>query len=187
MTTSCCPSFVHIINKHVPELSENVSTTPSPMVYTARLAKQRYPNAQMVFIGPCLAKKSEAYALNEVEMVVNFEELDAMLLAAELDPGTLKTDESEVQASKQAWGFASSGGVLNAVTSKLPDDIDFRPMVFNGIDSKALKQLKVLKKLGKFNFVEGMSCEGGCVGGCYMSVKPMVAQKRLAALKETLA
>jgi iron only hydrogenase large subunit-like protein len=83
-----------------------------------------------------------------------------------------------VQASKNAWGFAASGGVLEAVKSKLPEDIDIKPTVFNGIDRKALKQLKVLKKTGKFNFVEGMSCEGGCLGGCYMDVKPMVTQKR---------
>jgi len=186
MTTSCCPSFVGMINKHVPELAPNISTTPSPMVYTAQLARQRYPNSQMVFVGPCLAKKSEAFGVNEVEMVINFEELDALLMAAETDPGTLETSDDEVQASKNAWGFAASGGVLEAVKSKLPEDIDVKPTVFNGIDRKALKQLKVLKKMGKFNFVEGMSCEGGCLGGCYMDVKPMVAQKRLEAVKEKI-
>lgn len=156
------------------------------MVYTARLAKQRYPNSQMVFVGPCLAKKSEAFNVNEVELVINFEELDALLMAAEIDPGSLEAADNEVQASKNAWGFAASGGVLEAVKSKLPEDVDIKPTVFNGIDRKALKQLKVLKKMGKFNFVEGMSCEGGCLGGCYMDVKPMVAQKRLEAMKEKM-
>ncbi|MFA9389218.1 MAG: monomeric [FeFe] hydrogenase [Prolixibacteraceae bacterium] len=186
MTTSCCPSFVNIIEKHVPELKEHLSHTPSPMVFTARLSKKKHPNAQTVFVGPCLAKKAESFKVPEVDMVINFEELDAMLMAWKIDPGLLESTTNEIEASGDAWGFAGSGGVLGAVKNKLPFDADIKPLVFNGIDSKALKQLKLIKKQNLYNFVEGMSCEGGCVGGCYMNVKPMVAQKRLLKLKADL-
>jgi [FeFe] hydrogenase (group B1/B3) len=186
MTTSCCPSFVNIIDKHIPTLKEHVSHTPSPMVFTARLAKERHPNAQTVFVGPCLAKKSESYNVEGVDMVINFEELDAMLMATKLDPGMLEVPDYTVDASADGWGFAATSGVLNAVKNKLPEGIDIRPFVFNGLDKKSIKQLALIPKKNEFNFVEGMSCEGGCVGGCYMSVKPMVAQNRLNKLKEQL-
>jgi [FeFe] hydrogenase (group B1/B3) len=186
MTTSCCPSFVKIIEKHTPSLKEFVSHTPSPMVFTARIAKERHPNAQTVFVGPCLAKKSESYRVSGVDMVINFEELDAVLMAAKLDPGTIVIENLAIEASADGWGFASTGGVLQAVKNKLPEGIDIRPMVFNGLDRKSIKQLALIPKKNEFNFVEGMSCEGGCVGGCYMSVKPMVAQNRINKLKEQL-
>ena len=179
LTTSCCPSFVNIIEKHVPTLKDHVSHTPSPMVYTAEIAKKMHPNAQTVFVGPCMAKKAESFKVNGIDMVINFEELDAMLMAAELDPATIKTANSENKASDNAWGFAVSGGVLSAVQSKLPEGIDIKPTLINGLDKKSIRQLSILAKKKEFNFIEGMSCEGGCVGGCYMNVKPMIAQKRM--------
>lgn len=186
MTTSCCPSFVNMIEKHVPTLKSHISHTPSPMVFTAKIAKQKRPNAQTVFVGPCMAKKAESFKVTGIDMVINFEELDALLLAVKLDPGTLEISQKEIETSADAWGFASSGGVLDAVKSKLPIGIDIRPIVINGIDKKSIRQLNLLIKKKEFNFVEGMSCEGGCVGGCYMNVKPMVAQKRIAKLKADL-
>ncbi|MDA3927720.1 MAG: monomeric [FeFe] hydrogenase [Prolixibacteraceae bacterium] len=186
MTTSCCPSFVNMIEKHVPALKNNVSHTPSPMVYTAQLAKLKHPNAQTVFVGPCMAKKAESFKVSGIDMVINFEELDALLMAAKLDPRTLEIDQDESEASKDAWGFALSGGVLQAVKNKLPKDIDLRPIAINGLDKKSIRQLNLLVKKNEYNFVEGMSCEGGCVGGCYMNVKPKVAQKRLLKLKADL-
>lgn len=182
MTTSCCPSFVNMLQKHVPALKNHISHTPSPMVFTADIAKKKHPNAQTVFVGPCMAKKAESFKVEGIDMVINFEELDAMLLAAELDPGTIKLDDTNFEASADAWGFAATGGVLNAVKNKLPEGITIRPIVINGLDKKSMRQLSLIPKKNEFNFVEGMSCEGGCIGGCYMNVKPMVAQKRLSGI-----
>ncbi len=186
LTTSCCPSFVNIIEKHVPSLKDNMSHTPSPMVYTAQIVRERYPNASSVFIGPCVAKKAESFKVGGIDMVINFEELDAMLMASDLDPATINLMDTSVEATGDAWGFASTGGVMAAVKNKLPKNIDLRPVVLNGLDRKSIKQLNLLQKKNEFNFVEGMSCEGGCVGGCYMSVKPNVALKRLNKLKDSL-
>ena len=186
LTTSCCPSFVNIIEKHVPTLKEHISHTPSPMVFTAQIAKERHPNAQTVFVGPCLAKKAESFKVMGIDMVINFEELDAMLLACEIDPATLSPEGQSIAATPEAWGFAGTGGVLEAVKKRLAPEVDIRPLVINGLDKKSIKMLNTLKKGNQYNFVEGMSCEGGCVGGCYMSVKPAVAQNRLKMLKEQL-
>ena len=51
MTTSCCPSYIELVNKHVPEMEKYVSSTRSPMYYTARIAKKKYPDAKVVFVG----------------------------------------------------------------------------------------------------------------------------------------
>jgi [FeFe] hydrogenase (group B1/B3) len=185
MTTSCCPSFVNIIKKHVPELEGCVSSTPSPMVYAAKIAKERYPSSRVVFIGPCMAKKAESFGVEDIDMVINFEELDALFKADNIDLWQ-QTDSFNINASNEAWGFASTGGVLNAVSRHIDDKNLIKPLVLNGIDKKVIKQLKLVKKQKQFNFIEGMSCEGGCLGGCYMGQKTTVAQKRLAAFIEQL-
>ena len=52
MTTSCCPAYIELVRKHVPEMKPFVSGTGSPMYYAARLAKKQYPDAKVVFVGP---------------------------------------------------------------------------------------------------------------------------------------
>ena len=59
MTTSCCPSYIQLAEKHIPDLKKYISTTGSPMYYTARIVKEKYPDAKIVFVGPCVAKRKE--------------------------------------------------------------------------------------------------------------------------------
>ncbi len=179
MTTSCCPSFVNIITKHVPELIGNISETPSPMVYTAKLVREKYPECKNVFIGPCMAKKTEAINVNEVDLVITFEELCALLRASAIKPETATQTPIYSNSGSDAWGFALTGGVTQAVKNRLPENTELKPLILNGIDRKAITQLRMLAKQTNYNFVEGMSCEGGCVGGCYMNVKPAIANKRM--------
>lgn len=49
MTTSCCPAYTGWVDKHAPMLKPYVSETRSPMVYAARYAKEKYPDAEVVF------------------------------------------------------------------------------------------------------------------------------------------
>ena len=57
MTTSCCPSYIEMAEKHAPDLKKYISSTRSPMYYTAQIAREKYPDAELVFIGPCIAKR----------------------------------------------------------------------------------------------------------------------------------
>ena len=55
-----CPSIVHYIERHKPELLSNLIPIQSPMMCTAIYLK-RYKDVQedFVFLGPCIAKKTE--------------------------------------------------------------------------------------------------------------------------------
>ena len=59
MTSSCCPAFVKYIKTKFPDLTENISSSLSPMAETGKFIKQHDPDAKVVFIGPCTAKKAE--------------------------------------------------------------------------------------------------------------------------------
>ena len=117
MTSSCCPAFVSMIQKHFPNIVDKISSTVSPMVATARYLKHCHPGCTVVFIGPCIAKKSEVFE-NSVEgsadLALTFEEMLAMLEAKGIDIQSYK--EKDQQASVYGKGFAQAGGLTGAIT-----------------------------------------------------------------------
>jgi iron only hydrogenase large subunit-like protein len=168
MTTSCCPAYVNLVGKHLPELVEHVSLTPSPMVYAHEMVRERDPGAKTVFIGPCVAKRSEAKRKG-VDFVLSFEELGAILAGRKIDVIACEAHPVERPASASARNFARSCGVTEAVlaeaTSKIPD-FQLAAKQIDGIDRKTCAMLK-LYAAGKLpaNFLEVMACPGGCVNG----------------------
>lgn len=173
MTTSCCPAYVTLIEKHLPELKKHVSETPSPMVFTRDMVKEKDPEARVVFIGPCVAKRSEARRKG-VHHVLSFEELGAILAGRKIDVMACEPWPVPRPATVTARNFARSCGVTEAVlteaTSKVPD-FKLNAKQINGIDSKTCSILK-LHASGKLpvNFLEVMACQGGCVNGpCSLS------------------
>ncbi|WP_462317002.1 monomeric [FeFe] hydrogenase [Marinilabilia sp.] len=165
MTTSCCPSYVQAVNKHVPALKKLVSETPSPMIFSARLAKERFPDAKTVFIGPCVAKRKEAKDSGLVDFVLTFEELDAIFEGLGIKVSEMPEEAPLVNVPREARGFAQSNGVTNAV-KKAGEDIYIKEVIINGLDKKSLNMLKAYAR-GKApgNFIEVMACEGGCLSG----------------------
>ncbi|MCI8791560.1 MAG: 4Fe-4S binding protein [Eubacterium sp.] len=171
MTTSCCPAFVHMIRRHFPSLAENISTTVSPMAATARLVRAMDPDAVCIFIGPCIAKKSEAgqdqaYPGENADLAMTFEELRAMLRAKEvqLQPVSIGEQNGSVYGKR----YGNAGGVTNAVQQALSEqgkDISVNVHRCNG--ASECKKALMLMKAGKLpeDFIEGMCCEGGCVSG----------------------
>lgn len=185
MTTSCCPAFVNHIKNNYKELSCHTSTIVSPMIAIARLIKKLDNKAKVIFIGPCTAKKEEKghYKIEDgVDYVMTFEELEAIMDAYGID---IKNCEAKPLNNASYYGrmFARSGGVSDAVASiikqlDLPKDA-FRPISCSGIEEvdKALRLLKAGKNT--FNFIEGMACPGGCIGGAASLTHAPKEQKRV--------
>ncbi len=165
MTTSCCPSYVETVEKHVPGMKPFVSETPSPMMYAADMAREKNQETKVVFIGPCIGKRKEAKRNDKVDLVMSFEELNAMIVALEIDLGTLQDNDARNNVKTLDRGFALSGGVAAAVKAERPD-VDIKELTINGINKKALGLLKAYSR-GKApaNFIEVMTCEGGCING----------------------
>lgn len=168
MTSSCCPAFVSLVRKHFPELMKYVSTTVSPMVAVERYIRSQKPNVVMVFIGPCIAKKNETMSqyIEELDFAITFEELYAMLCARDIE-----VDDKEIrpeEATRYGKGFALSGGVTAAVQKVIQEigtDVDIRAVKCSGADE--CRKALMLLKAGRLpeDFIEGMACAGGCMGG----------------------
>ena len=84
------------------------------MVATARTIKQRYPEAHVVFIGPCASKKLEASrksVRSDVDFVITFEELAGMFEAKGIHPEECQGESSLHNATAAGRGYAVAGGV----------------------------------------------------------------------------
>ena len=171
MTTSCCPAFINMLKKHFPEQFENnMSSTVSPMCAISRYLKATRPGCVTVFVGPCIAKKAEAMdesVPDNADYVVTYGELRALMRSKDIDfePVTDEYQESSI------WGkrFATSGGVANAVIECMKErGEDVSNLKLHQVaGGNECKKALLLLKAGKFtdDFIEGMVCPGGCVGG----------------------
>ena len=170
LTSSCCPAFVTYIRQSFPQLLPMVSHNLSPMAAIARFIKETTPDAKTIFIGPCTAKKAEAQldtVKPYIDAVLTFEELQALFDSRDLDITTLPEDVLD-NASYFGRIFARSGGLSDAVAEGLKEqniDFDLKPCVCDGIEACRMALLKKSKNALDANFIEGMACLGGCIGG----------------------
>ena len=171
LTSSCCPAFVRYIETKHPKMVEHISHNLSPMAELAKHVKKNKPNCKIVFIGPCIAKKAEVKkdtVKQYVDYAITFEELQALFDSRGIDLKTLKWTDWN-QASYYGRIFATTGGVAAAVGQMLKElkmeDFDYNPVVCDGIDKCKVALLKASKGVLPNNFIEGMACVGGCIGG----------------------
>ena len=170
LTSSCCPAFVQYIKQTFPNLVDHISHNMSPMAVLAKYIKETTPDAKVVFIGPCTAKKAEAQLESVkpyVDTVLTFEELQALFDSRDIDLPSL---EEGVLDNASYFGriFARSGGLTDAATQAMKEqniDFEIKPVVCDGIEACRMALLKLNKGVLDGNFIEGMACIGGCING----------------------
>ncbi|MEG6585570.1 4Fe-4S dicluster domain-containing protein [Dendrosporobacter sp. 1207_IL3150] len=181
MTTSCCPAFVDMIDKHLPEMTSAISSTVSPMIATGKVIKELDSDIVTVFIGPCIAKKAEAAKYSGViDLVLTFEELACIMVGAGINIAAVEETEYKTHASSTGNNFARAGGVVQAVikhAEKLDGNVVIKPHRAEGLSNCKVSLLQL--KAGKIdaNFFEGMACAGGCVGGPGVLINSKVTGK----------
>lgn len=186
LLTSCCPSWSVLAKKYFPDIADQVSQELTPMVATARTIKQEHPNARVVFIGPCAAKKLEASrrtVRSDVDFVVTYEELQAMFDAKEIDLSKYEAESSFHDATGAGRGYACAGGVADAIEKCINEyypDVDVSIEHAEGLAE--CKKMLMLAKAGKMNgcLIEGMGCPGGCIAGAGTNIPVAKAKKALA-------
>lgn len=169
LATSCCPSWAQLAEKEFPKLTDCFSTHPTPMVRAARAAKKLYPDAKVVFLSPCPAKKMEVATQKdtEVDFVITFEELIGMMVAKNID--FTEAGEAEFSGACQAGrGYPVSGGVTDAILECLQElnpGMQIKTDKADGLSG--CRKMLLMAKAGKREgyLLEGMACPGGCIGG----------------------
>jgi len=171
LMSSCCPAFVSYVEKEFPAYAGSLSKSPSPMAAIAGYIKKTDPGAKVVFIGPCTAKKMERQkkeVLPLVDAVLTFEELQALLDSRGIDLPVLK-EEALDNASYYGRIFARSGGLADAVGQGLLEhglnSFAYKPISPDSLQGCRDSLIKASRQALDANFIEGMACPGGCIGG----------------------
>jgi len=173
LTSCCCPIWFNMIKKSYPDIYGHLSPSVSPMIASGRILKKLYKNAKVVFIGPCIAKKAESKEkdlADAIDFVLNFRELEEIFKSLKINLEELPEDDKD-QASLGGRLYARTGGVsfsVKTVVNRLEPKrvIKLKAKKVDGVNEckKILDDLRSHKKVDA-NFIEGMGCKGGCVGG----------------------
>lgn len=160
-----------MVQKGYPELLEHFSPAVSPMIATGRVLKELNEEAVVVFLGPCIAKKNEAKDRDlegAVDFVLTFREMEEIFKALDINLDNMVDDHKE-QSALGGRIYGRTGGVSESVEMVVKrlvgEGIDFRSVQANGV--KECKEIldKLKTNTLEANFIEGMGCKGGCVGG----------------------
>ena len=165
--TSCCPAVNSMIELYYPQALAYLAPVDSPMVAHAKMLKQRFPEAKIVFIGPCIAKKREAKESKVVDGVLTFEDLDDMLKEADIRLGEASELPREGGEANRAKFYPISRGIIKSFDNYI-DGYEF--VAVDG----AKKCAEVLENIESLSgmFIEMNSCESACVNGpCSLGLK----------------
>lgn len=172
LTSCCCPMWIAMIRRVYHELIPHVPAAVSPMVACGRSIKTLHPDAVTVFIGPCIAKKSEARekdVADSTDHVLTFHEMRQIFEFSGINPADMEEDERD-HSSRAGRIYASTGGVSEAVQTTVERLNPNREITVHAAQADGVAACKAMLKDvldGKItaNFIEGMGCAGGCVGG----------------------
>ncbi|MBV4426216.1 [Fe-Fe] hydrogenase large subunit C-terminal domain-containing protein [Clostridium tyrobutyricum] len=173
ITSCCCPMWVGMLKRVYKDLVKYVSPSVSPMIAAGRVIKKLNSNCNVVFVGPCIAKKAEAKnkdIAGSIDFVLTFQELKDIFETFKINPSELENDESSEYASKGGRLYARTGGVSIAVNDAVGRIFPEKKNLLKAIQANGIKECKeILSKAQNneihANFIEGMGCIGGCVGG----------------------
>ena len=159
--TSSCPTVVHLIKKYYPNALKYLAKVDSPMVAHAKMIKQNHPNAYVVFVGPCISKKQEAFDSEIVDGVLTFTELNSWFLEEKIYVDMIDNETDEIDSTYNPGRFYPiERGVIKSGGNFNPD--------YDYISVTGIKKcMEVLENIDQLDglFLEMSACDYSCVNG----------------------
>ncbi len=188
--SSACPSVVEMICKHYPQYKNNITPFLSPLLTHAKFLKKEYgEDNHVVFIGPCIAKKSESDEFPDLlDASLTFLDLKKWFEEENIDPYLFPEEKKHdiFVPGKAGKGilYPIDGGMIMGV-KKNTTATDAVYMTFSGINNiqNVLTDLEKYKKPGVM-FLELLACDGGCVNGPGTDKNYSTAIKRLEVINK---
>ena len=187
ITSCCCPMWVGMLKKVYKDLVPDLSPSVSPMVAAGRVIKKLNKDAKVVFIGPCIAKKAEAKEKDiagAIDFVLTYQELDSIFNILDIQPEKLQGVPAVEYASRGGRLYGRAGGVSVAINEMVEELYPNKKEHLKAVKADGVKACKelldnALKGNIDGNFIEGMGCVGGCVGGPKVIIPPAEATMAL--------
>lgn len=174
--SSACPAIVDYIRLYNPKFTNNITALASPALTHAKMLKDTYgENISVVFIGPCVGKKSESDNHKDlIDVSLTFEELKVWLADEAIDIASLVADPNNTFVPESAFEGAlyPLDGGMNETIRRI--GIKKNVQLLNICSLQAFENsLKGLnpEKINNPIFIEALACDGGCIAGPCISTK----------------
>lgn len=198
LATSCCPAWVRASKIHFPGLAPFVSGSQSPMGYIGDTVRKAYPDAVIVFVGPCTAKRTESLLKENIDYVLTAEELSCIFDAQGVE--VLKMPKEDIKktrfGSAESAYYCATQGVTAAVVASVPKSSalleeehgkieqknELKPVFISPLDKDSAKKMRAWSAKPDSlpgNLLEVMCCDGGCIAGPGNIAAPTVGISRV--------
>jgi PAS domain S-box-containing protein len=179
--TSACPAINRMIQVYYPGALKYLAPVDSPMIAHGKLLKQRFSNAKVVFIGPCIAKKRESAESGIIDAVLTFEELSRLFASRNIALEQIADNESgggAGEAANRARCYPISRGIIKSFINP-PDDYEY--VAVDGVKRcfETLEDIETYSGL----FIEMNCCEYACINGPCILKTPPPARAGSGAIK----
>lgn len=166
--TTCCPTVNMMIQNYYPELIKYLIPFDSPMVAHCKMIRKRHgSDAYIVFLGPCISKKCEAYGYQLsgiMDAVISFEEIDKLMESRNINISEFEETYPDLEGNYTGKKYPLEQGILSGI-SDIVENSKFTPISISGIEN-LMKAFDALSNEEITNvLIEANSCEGGCIGG----------------------
>lgn len=158
--TSACPAINRMVQLYYPKALKYLAPVASPMVAHARLLKKRYPEAEIVFIGPCIAKKREGRESGLISAVLTFTELKTLFDEKGIDLNAIAAIPVNEDIKNRSKYYPISRGIIKSF-NRLPQNYEY--VAVDGVK----RSFDVLEDIDKLEgmFIEINCCEYACING----------------------
>lgn len=195
ITSCCCPMWVGMLKRVYENMVKYVSPSVSPMIAAGRVMKKLNTDCKVVFVGPCVAKKAEAKEkdlIGDIDFVLTFAEVKDIFESLDINPIELEGDPSTEYASRGGRLYARTGGVSIAVSEAIERLFPQKHNLVKTVQANGVKECKAILEQAQngnadANFIEGMGCIGGCVGGPKAIISRDKGTENVNALAENSA
>lgn len=168
--SSACPAAVYYIKQHYSHFAGNITPIASPAVVTANMMKERLgSDIDIVFIGPCTAKKNEADACSSyISVGLTFMEIRKWMESADIAVAAGEEESFELAQAEEGVLYPVEGGMIETIKPYLGDKCPDMVCISGiGKISSILDSLDATEIDGVV-FIETLACENGCLGGAGM-------------------
>jgi iron only hydrogenase large subunit-like protein len=166
--TTCCPTVNMMIQNYYPDLIKYLIPIDSPMVAHCKMIRKRHgSDAYIVFLGPCISKKCEAYGYQlsgVMDAVISFDEIDKLIESRNISISKFEETHPDLEGNYTGKKYPLEQGILSGIKN-IVENSKFAPATISSIDNlkkafDALSNKEITNVL-----IEANSCEGGCIGG----------------------
>jgi PAS domain S-box-containing protein len=178
--TSCCPAVNDLIQKHYPDIIQNLIPVVSPMECHGRIIKKRYGDeTKVIFIGPCIGKKIEAKEEGTIDAVLTFEELNRWFQEAQIKLDELEAVPFDCTAESMRR-YPIHGGVTHIIGRR-----DTEREILHIYGAEDCIDIMGEIRNGKFQgmLIEMSLCLHGCVDGPAMPENKINVYERILLVK----